>query len=49
MVKKWQLPVSLNKSNMLYIGQSNPQHSNSLDDYNPESGGHSFKDLGVYI
>ena len=49
MVKKWQLPVSLNKSKMLYIGKSNPQHSYSLDDYKLESGGHSFKDLGVYI
>ena len=47
--KIWQLPISVKKSNILYLGKNNPKHDYLLDRFPLESVGHSCKDLGVYI
>lgn len=47
--KKWQLPISLEKSNVLYLGNKNPKHAYKLGAHNLQDVGYSCKDLGVYI
>jgi hypothetical protein len=47
--EKWQLPISLKKSNVLYLGKSNPKYQYSLNMHILEDAGTSCKDLGVFI
>ena len=47
--KIWQLPISVKKSNILYIGRNNPKYQYFLDGIQLESVGNSCEDLGVYI
>jgi hypothetical protein len=47
--KIWQLPISVKKCNILYIGRNNPNHKYYLDGVQLESVGSSCKDLGVFI
>jgi len=46
-VKTWQISISLTKTNLLYLGNSNPKVRYSLDDVVLEDAGESCKDLGV--
>ena len=47
--ERWQLPISLTKSNILYIGNSNPKHTYFLNNFRLDNVGYSCKDLGVYL
>jgi len=44
--KKWQMSISLTKTNVLYLGNSNPKSDYSLDNVFLEDAGDSCKDLG---
>ena len=46
---KWQLSISLSKSNVLYVGKKNPKLEYYLGNHLLENLGSSCKDLGVHI
>ena len=45
----WQLPISVSKSYVLYLGKLNPKHKYVLDHIELADIGSSCKDLGVYV
>jgi len=47
--KTWQMSISLTKTNVLYLGNSNPKFRYSLDGVTLEDAGERCKDLGVLM
>ena len=46
---KWQLPISYEKSNVLYIGNSNPKFKYSLNSHPLDGFETGCKDLGIFM